>query len=75
MDIGCADGRVTAHIAKNLVPEGSVLGIDASPEMIKLAKASFSKKEFANLDFKRLPIEKLKVRKQFEIIVSFIHYA
>ena len=40
LDIGCGDGRVTAHLA-GLVPSGSVLGIDLSPEMISFAAGQY----------------------------------
>ena len=41
LDIGCGDGKITAEIAKAL-PNGKVVGIDSSPEMIKLSKNHFS---------------------------------
>jgi trans-aconitate methyltransferase len=37
LDIGCGDGTITAEIAKQL-PNGSVLGIDNSKEMIHFAR-------------------------------------
>lgn len=42
LDLGCGDGKVTAEIALNL-KKGGVHGIDSSPEMINLAKKTFSK--------------------------------
>ena len=36
LDIGCGDGKVTAAIAAQL-PNGRVVGIDSSPQMIELA--------------------------------------
>ena len=36
LDIGCGDGRITAHLA-GLVPCGRVLGLDVSPEMVTFA--------------------------------------
>ncbi|KAF4534634.1 Methyltransferase type 11 [Lasiodiplodia theobromae] len=41
LDIGCGDGPLTEHIA-SLVPQGSVLGLDASPSMIKTAQEEHS---------------------------------
>ncbi len=40
LDIGCGDGRVTAHIA-SLLPDGAVIGIDASESMIGQCTRSF----------------------------------
>ena len=37
LDLGCGDGKLTAQLAE-LVPEGSVLGIDASRGMIEVAQ-------------------------------------
>ncbi|MDR2870610.1 MAG: class I SAM-dependent methyltransferase, partial [Deferribacteraceae bacterium] len=37
LDLGCGDGRVTAQLAE-LLPNGRVIGIDASKGMIESAK-------------------------------------
>jgi trans-aconitate 2-methyltransferase len=37
LDVGCGTGRVTEHLAR-LVPSGRVLAIDASEEMVALAR-------------------------------------
>ena len=41
LDIGCGDGKVTAEIASR-VPEGRVLGIDSSADMVRRAGALHS---------------------------------
>lgn len=41
LDIGCGDGILTAQI-NSLVPEGFVLGLDASASMIATAKSTYS---------------------------------
>ena len=50
LDVGCGDGKVTAEIARSL-PDGSVVGTDASAEMIAFAKKTFPPKKFPNLRF------------------------
>ncbi len=45
LDLGCGDGKITAKIA-NLVPEGWVIEIDSSPEMIKFAQEHYPAKEY-----------------------------
>lgn len=65
LDLGCGDGRLTAKIAK-LVPNGSVLGIDASKGMIKSAK----KIESDNLNFKLMNINEMKYQNEFNDIFS-----
>jgi trans-aconitate 2-methyltransferase len=37
LDAGCGSGRLTRHLVERL-PEGSVLGVDASPSMIERAR-------------------------------------
>ncbi|KKY27517.1 putative methyltransferase type 11 [Diplodia seriata] len=57
LDIGCGDGPLTAHLA-SLVPQGSVLGLDASPSMIQTAQeehASLPNISFRVADCSDLP--------------------
>ena len=50
LDVGCGDGKVTAELAR-AVPNGSVVGMDASAEMIAFAKKTFPPAKFPNLKF------------------------
>jgi len=50
LDVGCGDGKVTAELAR-AVPQGFVVGVDASAEMIAYAKTTFSPAKIANLKF------------------------
>ena len=50
LDIGCGNGKVTAHLA-SLVPDGSVMGIDLSREMISFAANKYIPEEHPNLSF------------------------
>lgn len=65
LDLGCGDGLLTEKIAQ-LVPEGSVLGIDASIGMIQTAKAM----EKDNLKFIQMDINVMDFREEFDIIYS-----
>jgi trans-aconitate methyltransferase len=65
LDLGCGDGSLTKHIAE-LVPDGEVLGIDASQGMIDVALPRSS----ANLKFQHLDINDLDFEDQFDIIFS-----
>ncbi|HTY87320.1 MAG TPA: methyltransferase domain-containing protein [Candidatus Acidoferrum sp.] len=50
LDVGCGDGKVTAEIARAM-PRGSVVGIDASAEMIAFARKTFPSSAIPNLTF------------------------
>ena len=50
LDVGCGDGKVTAELAR-AVPRGSVVGIDASAEMVGFARKTFPAPEISNLKF------------------------
>ena len=50
LDVGCGDGKVTAELAR-AVPRGSVIGADASAEMIGFARKTFPASEISNLKF------------------------
>jgi trans-aconitate methyltransferase len=59
LDIGCGDGKVTAEIARAL-PRGTVVGTDASPQMIEFAQKAFPAKQFPNLEFQVMDARKIK---------------
>lgn len=65
LDLGCGDGTLTAKIAA-LVPDGSVLGVDASAGMLSSAKELGRE----NLAFRQLDINALDFDSEFDIIFS-----
>jgi trans-aconitate 2-methyltransferase len=66
LDIGCGDGRVTAEIARR-VPNGSVVGVDASHDMITFAQTHAG----SNLRFEVVNAANLPFHNEFDLIVSF----
>ncbi|MBD6616370.1 methyltransferase domain-containing protein [Komarekiella sp. 'clone 1'] len=70
LDIGCGDGKITAFIA-NLVPNGLVIGIDSSKDMINFAQQNFPPSDFPNLTFQHKDARELDFKNEFDIIVSF----
>jgi trans-aconitate 2-methyltransferase len=66
LDIGCGDGRITAGIASRL-PQGSVVGVDASREMIGFAKEHAS---LPNLEFQVANAANLPFHEEFDLVVS-----
>jgi trans-aconitate 2-methyltransferase len=70
LDIGCGDGKMTAKLAAR-VPDGSVLGIDASPNMIRFARTMFSEPAHPNLSFRFGDAARLTFRHEFDVVVAF----
>lgn len=70
LDVGCGDGKITAKIAER-VPQGSVLGVDPSPEMIAHATSYFGPEGHPNLRFAVGDARHLPVRRAFDAVVSF----
>ena len=69
LDIGCGDGKVTAEIAR-LLPGGSVVGVDSSPEMIAFARRNFPRAAHATLDFVRADARDLRFHGEFDLVFS-----
>lgn len=65
LDLGCGDGEITFQIAE-FVPNGEVIGIDASKGMIEAALEK--KKE--NLKFNLMDINRLNCGNEFDVIFS-----
>ena len=70
LDVGCGNGQVTARVAK-LVPQGEVVGVDASARMITFAVGSAETNYLANLQFKVCDARDLPFRSEFDCAVSF----
>ncbi|OHD39969.1 MAG: methyltransferase type 11 [Spirochaetes bacterium GWF1_31_7] len=65
LDLGCGDGTLTSLLSE-LVPDGNVLGIDASEGMIKTAKELENQK----LTFKKMDIDVIDFNEEFDLIFS-----
>ncbi len=65
LDLGCGDGNLTGQLSL-LVPNGKVLGIDASIGMIETAKKICRD----NLNFVQMDIDNLHFTNEFDIIFS-----
>jgi len=70
LDLGCGNGKITAEIAARN-PRGSVLGVDASAEMIAFASTRYGPPTYPNLRFETHDIRKLAFRQEFDLVVSF----
>lgn len=69
LDIGCGNGKVTAAIAQR-IPQGSVLGVDASQNMITFAQQNYGP-IYPNLHFEVGDARNLSYQHEFDQIVSF----
>lgn len=58
LDVGCGTGDLTLRAARRVGAEGRTAGIDASPDMIKVARRKAAKKG-RDIDFRIAPIEDL----------------
>src|SRR5262249_54133140 len=70
LDIGCGDGKITAEIAAR-VPQGEVVGVDASRDMIAFASSHFGPTVRPNLRFEVADARVLPFRNEFNRVVSF----
>lgn len=68
LDIGCGNGSFTKKILTK-VPYGSVLGIDASENMLTLAKEV--SKEYLNFSVKKADVLSMEFNSSFDYVVSF----
>lgn len=67
LDVGSGSGKVTAEIAKR-VPQGQVIGIDPSENMIEYAQLHY---QMSNLRFVLASAENFSFSEQFDVITSF----
>lgn len=65
LDLGCGDGGLTEQLAE-LVPDGKILGIDASVGMIETAQNRVK----SNLSFMQMDINKIDFDNEFDVIFS-----
>jgi trans-aconitate methyltransferase len=65
LDLGCGDGSLTRQLAA-LVPRGSVLGVDAAPEMLEAARGKYA----PNMTVERLDITDLHFEAEFDLVFS-----
>ncbi len=66
IDLGCGDGTITNQLAE-MVPDGKVIGIDASKGMIKTA---LKYKKQSNVHFEQKDINEIRYFEKFDFIFS-----
>ncbi len=66
LDIGCGDGKITYSIAQQ-IPNGSVVGIDRSKDMIQLARDQFN---LPNLSYTPMDATEIVFTNRFDVAFS-----
>jgi len=69
LDVGCGDGKVTAELAR-IVQGGSVIGVDNSEAMIKLATERYPSSQYPNLIFRLMDAGSLTFDNRFDVAFS-----
>ncbi len=70
LDVGCGPGSLTIPAARKVGKEGKTTGIDASPEMIEVARRKAGKQNL-DIDFQVAPIEALPFGDgEFDVVLS-----
>ena len=71
LDLGCGGGFDTFLAARQVGPEGLVIGVDMTPEMIARARRNADKSGFENISFRLGEIENLPVADAIvDVIIS-----
>ncbi len=69
LDLGCGDGSLSARLAA-MVPQGGVVGLDLSPEMIAFARESHPPETYPNLEFEVGDAARLEYEERFDRVFS-----
>ena len=70
LDIGCGPGDVSLIAARLVVPSGSVLGVDAAPEMIELAHARAAEQGLSAVHFMQSTIDTIALDEPVDAVVG-----
>jgi len=69
IDVGCGSGNLTELIAKTLLPQGSIIGVDLSEKMIAFAQKNYA--DVPNCTFTHADACNLPYANEFDVLVSF----
>ena len=70
LDVGCGPGDVSCIAARLVGPTGTVLGVDAAPEMIELAGARAAEQGLSAVHFKQAAIDAIALDEPVDAIVG-----
>ena len=70
LDIGCGPGDVSFIAARLVGPTGTVLGVDAAPEMVELARARAAEQGLAAVHFTQATIDAVALEEPVDAVVG-----
>lgn len=70
LDVGSGDGKITAELS-NQLPQGEIIGLDLSPNMVEFAKNRFNSCNYHNLKFIQGDACSIPYENSFDVIFSF----
>jgi ubiquinone/menaquinone biosynthesis C-methylase UbiE len=70
LDVGCGPGDVSFIAARLVGPTGKVLGVDAAPEMIELARARAVEQGLSAVHFMRAAIDAIALDEPVDAVVG-----
>ena len=70
LDVGCGDEKITAEIAARL-PQGAVVGVDPSVEMISYAQSHWGTNQGSRMRFEVADARRLPFQDEFDLVISF----
>jgi 2-polyprenyl-3-methyl-5-hydroxy-6-metoxy-1,4-benzoquinol methylase len=70
LDVGCGPGDVSFIAARLVGPTGSVLGVDAAPEMIELARGRASEQGLSAVHFRQATIDAITLDEPVDAVVG-----
>lgn len=70
LDLGCGDGQITRFIARDKIPNGSIIGVDVSSSMIEFASTQNALKNTGFIVGNIESLESIGFEKNFDVIFS-----
>ena len=70
LDIGCGPGDVSFIAARLVGPTGTVLGVDAAPEMVELARARAAERGLSAVHFTEAAIDAIALDEPVDAVVG-----
>lgn len=72
LDVACGPGAAALLLVERVGPDGSVLGVDLSDEMVRLAAERAAERGIANAAFARMAAERLDVASGSQDVVTCV---